>query len=240
MKKIFITGASGGIGSSIANKFNEKNCSLILTSSSKENLELLKNKYGNHNYYYVLNFNDQFDFQNSLNQISSDHSDLNVIVNNAGINDDSLILRMKFEQWNKVIEANLSSNFLIIKNLLPNMIKNKSGSIVGISSVVATTGNPGQANYVAAKSGMIGFYKSIALEVASRNIKVNVISPGFIISPMTNKLNEKQKNGILEKIPMKRFGIPDEIANLVYFLSNDQSSYITGQNIHVNGGMLMV
>ena len=141
---------------------------------------------------------------------------------------------------NNVIQANLSSNFTIIKALLPNMIKNKSGNIIGISSVVATSGNPGQSNYVAAKSGMIGFYKSIALEVASRNINVNIVSPGFIISPMTDKLNDNQKNVILEKIPMKRFGNSNEIADLVYFLSSDKSKYITGQNIHINGGMLMV
>ena len=147
---------------------------------------------------------------------------------------------MKNEQWNNVIQANLSSNFLIIKALLPNMIKNKSGNIIGISSVVATSGNPGQSNYVAAKSGMIGFYKSIALEVASRNINVNIVSPGFIISPMTDKLNDKQKNTILEKVPMKRFGDSNEIADLVYFLSSDESKYITGQNMHINGGMLMV
>ena len=147
---------------------------------------------------------------------------------------------MKNDQWHKVIQANLTSNFLIVKCLLPNMIKNKSGKIIGISSVVATSGNPGQSNYVAAKSGMIGFYKSIALEVASRKINVNLISPGFIISPMTSKLDEKQKNQILDKIPMKRFGEPHEIAELVYFLSSDESNYITGQNFHVNGGMLMV
>ena len=147
---------------------------------------------------------------------------------------------MKADQWNNVIQANLSSNFTIIKALLPNMIKNKSGNIIGISSVVATSGNPGQSNYVAAKSGMIGFYKSIALEVASRNINVNIVSPGFIISPMTDKLNDKQKNVILDKIPMKRFGESNEIADLVYFLSSDESRYITGQNIHINGGMLMV
>ena len=240
MKKILITGASGGIGSSIVDKFLKNNFKLILTSSSDLTLNKLKDKYGSDHYYYVLNFNEPINFEIILKKISDEHADLNVIVNNAGITDDALILRMKLEQWNKVIQANLSSNFSIIKNLLTNMIKNKAGSIIGISSVVATSGNPGQANYVAAKSGMIGLYKSIALEVASRNINVNVISPGFIVSPMTDKLNEKQKNIILEKIPMKRFGNPNEIANLVYFLSNDQSRYITGQNIHVNGGMLMV
>jgi 3-oxoacyl-[acyl-carrier protein] reductase len=240
MKKILITGASGGIGTSIVDKFLKNNFKLILTSSSDLTLNKLKDKYGSDHYYYVLNFNEPINFEIILKKISDEHADLNVIVNNAGITDDALILRMKLEQWNKVIQANLSSNFSIIKTLLPNMIKNKAGSIIGISSVVATSGNPGQANYVAAKSGIIGLYKSIALEVASRNINVNVISPGFIVSPMTDKLSEKQKNIILEKIPMKRFGNPNEIADLVYFLSNDQSSYITGQNIHVNGGMLMV
>ena len=240
MKKILITGASGGIGSSIANKFLKNNYEMILTSSSDATLSNLKKKYGNNHHYYVLDFKKPEDNISILKKISEEHPDLNVIVNNAGITDDSLLLRMKTDQWNNVIQANLSSNFTIIKALLPNMIKNKSGNIIGVSSVVATSGNPGQSNYVAAKSGMIGFYKSIALEVASRNINVNIVSPGFIISPMTDKLNDKQKNVILEKIPMKRFGNSNEIADLVYFLSSDESKYITGQNIHINGGMLMV
>ena len=240
MKKIFITGASGGIGSSIADKFLKNKYEMILTSSSDKTLVKLREKYGNNHHYYVLDFKNPDENNIILKKISDEHQDLNVIVNNAGITDDSLLLRMKTDQWNNVIQANLSSNFTIIKALLPNMIKNKSGNIIGVSSVVATSGNPGQSNYVAAKSGMIGFYKSIALEVASRNINVNVVSPGFIISPMTDKLNDKQKNIILEKIPMKRFGESNEIADLVYFLSSDESKYITGQNIHINGGMLMV
>ena len=240
MKKILITGASGGIGSSIADKFLKNNYEMILTSSSDTTLTNLKEKYGNNHHYYVLDFKKPEDNISILKKISEEHPDLNVIVNNAGITDDSLLLRMKTDQWNNVIQANLSSNFTIIKALLPNMIKNKSGNIIGVSSVVATSGNPGQSNYVAAKSGMIGFYKSIALEVASRNINVNIVSPGFIISPMTDKLNDKQKNVILEKVPMKRFGESNEIADLVYFLSSDKSRYITGQNIHINGGMLMV
>ena len=240
MNKILVTGASGGIGSAIADQFAKDEQTLILTSSSKDTLALLKNKYGNSNFYYNLNFNDSKSLDESLKLISEEHKDLSVIVNNAGITEDSIILRMKQEQWEKVIQANLSSNFSIIKNLLPNMIKQKYGKIIGISSVVAISGNPGQSNYVAAKSGMIGFYKSLALEVASRNINVNVISPGFISSPMTDKLNDKQKDQILQKIPMNRFGQPNEIANLVKFLSSDYSNYITGQNFHVNGGMLMV
>jgi len=240
MKKILITGASGGIGSSIADKFLKNKYEMILTSSSDSTLSKLKQKYGNNHYYYILDFKNPDENNIILKKISEEHQDLDVIVNNAGITDDSLLLRMKTDQWNSVIQANLSSNFTIIKALLPNMIRNKSGNIIGVSSVVATSGNPGQSNYVAAKSGMIGFYKSIALEVASRNINVNVVSPGFIISPMTNKLNDNQKNVILEKIPMKRFGEANEIADLVYFLSSDDSKYITGQNIHINGGMLMV
>ena len=240
MKKILVTGASGGIGSSIADKFLKNKYEMILTSSSESTLSKLKQKYGNNHHYYILDFKNPDENNIILKKISEEHQDLNVIVNNAGITDDSLILRMKTDQWNNVIQANLSSNFSIIKALLPNMIKNKSGKIIGISSVVATSGNPGQSNYVAAKSGMIGFYKSVALEVASRNINVNIVSPGFIISPMTEKLNDNQKNAILEKIPMKRFGESNEIADLVYFLSSDESRYITGQNIHINGGMLMV
>ena len=240
MKKILITGASGGIGSSIADKFLKNEYEMILTSSSDVTLSKLKQKYGYNHHYYILDFKNPDENNIVLKKISEEHQDLNVIVNNAGITDDSILLRMKTDQWNNVIQANLSSNFSIIKALLPNMIKNKSGNIIGVSSVVATSGNPGQSNYVAAKSGMIGLYKSIALEVASRNINVNIISPGFIISPMTDKLNDKQKNIILDKIPMKRFGESNEIANLVYFLSSDESKYITGQNIHINGGMLMV
>ena len=240
MKKILITGASGGIGSSIADKFLKNKYEMILTSSSEETLSNLKKKYGKNHHYYILDFKNPDENNIILKKISEEHQDLDIIVNNAGITDDSLLLRMKTDQWNNVIQANLSSNFTIIKALLPNMIRNKSGNIIGVSSVVATSGNPGQSNYVAAKSGMIGFYKSIALEVASRNINVNVVSPGFIISPMTNKLNDNQKNVILEKIPMKRFGEANEIADLVYFLSSDNSKYITGQNIHINGGMLMV
>ena len=147
---------------------------------------------------------------------------------------------MKNEQWSKVIQTNLNSNYQIIKSLLPNMLKRKYGKIIGISSIVGSTGNPGQSNYVASKSGMVGLYKSIASEVAKRNINVNIISPGFITTTMTDNLNEDQKNSYLSQIPMSRFGNPEDIANLVLFLASDESSYITGQNIHVNGGMLMV
>tara|TARA_Y100000768_G_C23894637_1_gene641940 strand:- start:288 stop:1022 length:735 start_codon:yes stop_codon:yes gene_type:complete len=238
--KVFITGASGGIGTAICEKFIDKKSILLMTSSSDEKIKILKNKYGSDHYYFKTNLSDKENLQKTMNDISNQHKDISVIINNAGITEDNLIFRMKESQWSNVIETNLNSNYIVIKSLLPNMLSRRSGKIVGISSVVATTGNPGQTNYVASKSGMIGLYKSIALEVAKRNINVNVVSPGFITTSMTNKLNEIQKNNILSKIPMEKFGDPKDVANLVYFLSSDHSSYITGQNFNINGGMLMV
>ncbi len=239
-KKVLITGASGGIGSAICDKFLNKKAVLILISSSDDKISLLKSKYGENNFYYKVDLSDIDNIDNFTKEISSNHKDLSVIVNNAGITDDSLILRMKYDQWSKVIKTNLESNFYILKNLLPLMISNRYGKIIGISSVVASTGNPGQTNYVASKSGMIGLYKSVAHEVAKRNINVNIVSPGYIVTSMTDKLNDSQKDLILSKIPMQKFGKPEDIANLVYFLSTDDSSYITGQNFNVNGGMLML
>ncbi len=240
VKKIFITGASGGIGSAICNKFQKNNYKLILTSSSEENIENLKNIYGNQHYYYKTDLSKSEDLKSSLDKISKNHKDISVIVNNAGITEDNLIFRMKSDQWLNVIQTNLNSNYQIIKTLLPNMLSNRHGKIIGISSIVGSTGNAGQANYVASKSGMVGLYKSIAIEVAKRNINVNVISPGFISTTMTDNLHMDLKNSYLSKIPMSRFGKPEDIANMVFFLASDDSSYITGQNFHVNGGMLMV
>jgi len=240
LEKVFITGSSGGIGGAITKKFNDAGYKLILISSSKEKLSTMKNTYGNLHSYYHLDLSDLSSIPSKMNEIANNHPDISIVINNAGLTSDSLLLRMKLEQWQEVINTNLSSNFVIIKSILPNMIKNKKGKIIGISSVVALSGNPGQSNYVSSKSGMIGFYKSIAHEVASRNININVVSPGFIVSPMTQKLNELQKNKILDNIPMKKFGEPVDVANLVYFLTTNEASYITGQNFHVNGGMLMV
>ena len=239
-EKIFITGASGGIGSAICNKFVKNNFKLVLTSSSDNNILKLKEKYGDNHHYYKVDLSDAQNLQSCLDEISKDHKDISVIVNNAGKTEDNLIFRMKSDQWSEVLQTNLNSNYQIIKSLLPNMLSNKYGKIIGISSIVGSTGNAGQANYVASKSGMIGLYISIALEVARRNINVNIISPGFISTAMTDKLNEEQKNNYLSRIPMMRFGDPSDIANLVFFLSSEDSSYITGQNFHINGGMLMV
>ena len=239
-KKIFLTGASGGIGTAICERFISNDFTLVLTASSNEKINILKNKYGEKHYYYNVDLSNTENLQNNLDNISNEHKDIMVIVNNAGKTHDNLIFRMKNEQWSEVIQTNLNSNYQIIKTLLPNMLSNKYGKIIGVSSIVGSTGNPGQSNYVASKSGLVGLYKSIAIEVAKRNINVNVISPGFISTAMTNKLNDEQKKKYLEKIPMMKFGDPKDVANLVYFLSTDESSYITGQNFHINGGMLMV
>lgn len=239
-KKVLITGSSGGIGLSLSEIFLKMECKIIFTSSDNNKLNELKNKFGNENTYYLLNLSDLNSLPSSISKITEENTDIDILINNAGISKDNLFLRMKVDQWNEVINVNLNSNFFILKSILPNMIKNKKGNIIGITSVVANTGNPGQTNYTASKSGMISMYKSLALEVAQRNININLIAPGFIQTPMTEKLNDKQKNSIMEKIPMKKFGHPDDIANLAVFLASDVSSYITGQTFHVNGGMLML
>ena len=239
-KKVLITGSSGGIGLSLCKVFLKMGCKIIFTSSDNDKLNELKKKFGNENSYYLLNLSNLNSMPSSISKITQENSDIDILINNAGISRDNLFLRMNADQWNEVINVNLNSNFYIIKSILPNMIKKKKGNIIGITSVVANTGNPGQANYTASKSGMISMYKSLALEVAQRNININLIAPGFIQSPMTDKLNENQKNNIMEKIPMKKFGHPDDIANLAVFLASDKSSYITGQTFHVNGGMLML
>ena len=239
-KKIMITGSSGGIGKSLSNKFIDLGAKIIFTSSNIDTLNILKDEHGNNHSYYVLNLLEVDSLMENIKLLSNENKDIDVLINNAGITKDNLILRMKPDQWMDVINVNLNSNFYIIKSILSNMIKNRNGKIIGISSVVASTGNPGQSNYTASKSGMIAMYKSIALEVAQRNINVNLISPGFIESDMTNKLNDEQKKIIMDKIPMKKFGTPNDIANLAAFLVSDYATYITGQTFHVNGGMLML
>ncbi len=239
-KKVLITGSSGGIGKILSKKFIDNECKIIFTSSNNDRLNDLMNLYGSDHIYYKLDLRNISDHKKSMEQITNENKDLEILINNAGLTNDNLLLRMKEEQWNDVINVNLNSNFYIIKSILPNMLKNKTGKIIGISSVVALTGNPGQSNYTASKAAIISMYKSLAIEVAQRNININLIAPGFIKSPMTDKLNETQKNTIMEKIPMKRFGYPEDIANLAIFLASSNSSYITGQTFHVNGGMLMV
>jgi len=239
-KKVLLTGASGGIGKALSEKFINNGAKLIFTSSNNDKLDKLKNLYGDVHSYYLLDLSKTENLIDNVKNIRENNKDIDIIINNAGITKDNLLLRMSVEQWQEVIDTNLSSSFYIIKTILPDMVKNRKGKILGITSVVALTGNPGQSNYTASKGGMIAMYKSLAIEVAQRNINVNLIAPGFIESPMTNKLNDDQKKTIMDKIPMKRFGLPEDIANMAVFLTSDHSSYITGQTFHVNGGMLML
>ena len=239
-KKVLLTGASGGIGKALSQKFINNGANLIFTSSKNDKLDELKNLYGDVHSYYLLDLSKKENLMDNINNIRANNKDIDIIINNAGITKDNLLLRMSVEQWQEVIDTNLSSSFYIIKNILQDMVKNRKGKILGITSVVALTGNPGQSNYTASKGGMIAMYKSLAIEVAQRNINVNLIAPGFIESPMTNELNDDQKKTIMDKIPMKRFGLPEDVANMALFLTSDHSSYITGQTFHVNGGMLML
>ena len=239
-RKIFITGSSGGIGKALCHKFIENGCILICTSSTLDKINILKNELGTNHFYYKLDLSNTDEIEENLRKISEEHKDIDVLINNAGLTKDNLFLRMNKNQWNEVINVNFNSNFYIIKQILPSMIKNRRGSIIGISSVVALTGNPGQANYSSSKSAMISMYKSLALEVAQRNIRVNIIAPGFIKTTMAEKLDLLQTESILNKIPMKKLGAPKDVANAAIFLASDEASYITGQTFHVNGGMLMV
>ena len=239
-KKVLITGASGGIGKTLVEKFINNGAKLIITSSNQDKLDILKSHYGNNHLYYLLDLSDTNKLADNVKKIREENRDIDILINNAGIAKDNLLIRINKEQWQDVIDINLTSNFYIIKSILPDMIKSRKGKILGITSVVAFSGNPGQTNYTASKGGMISMYKSLAIEVAQRNINVNLIAPGFIESPMTEALNVDQKNSIMDKIPMKKFGLPEDVANLALFLTSDYSSYITGQSFHVNGGMLML
>ena len=234
---VILTGATGGIGSEILNKLIKCNANVIATGTNEEKLNKLKKNFPNiiikkfdiSNHSLIESFIDECnkDFNNKID----------VLINNAGITKDNLSIRMKDDEWNKVIEINLTSTFLLSKNIIKKMLKNKNGKIINITSVVGHTGNVGQANYSASKAGLIGMSKSLAMEYGKKNIKINCISPGFIKSDMTDKISDNFKQSLQEKISLNRFGVPDDVANAVVFLSSDLSDYITGETIHVNGGM---
>ena len=238
-KNIIITGASGGIGNSIVHKLYDNGANILASGTKIEKLEELKKKFQN---IEILKFdisksNEIEDFvENASNKFSGS---LDCIVNNAGITKDNLAIRMNLDEWNKVIEVNLTSTFLLSKFAIKKMLKNKSGKIVNITSVVGHTGNLGQTNYTASKAGIVAMSKSLAIEYAKKNININCISPGFIKTAMTEKIDEKFKEIIISKIPSARLGEPEDIANAVLFLASKQSDYINGETLHVNGGLYM-
>jgi len=238
-KNIIVTGASGGIGNSIVKKLNQAGANILASGTRIEKLEELKKNFEN---IKILKFDiSQSDkiaefIENATNELGGS---LDGLVNNAGITQDNLAIRMSLEEWQKVIDINLTSTFLMSKFAIKKMLKNKSGKIVNITSVVGHTGNLGQANYTASKAAIVAMSKSLAIEYAKKNININCISPGFIKTAMTDNIDEKFKEVIVSKIPSARLGEPDDIANAVLFLSSDQSDYINGETIHVNGGMYM-
>ncbi len=238
-KKIIITGASGGIGSSIVEKLYENGANILATGTRIEKLEELKTKFKN---IKILTFDiSQHDkVEEFINNATEElGGSLDCIINNAGITKDNLTIRMSLEEWTKVININLTSTFLMCKYSIKKMLKNKSGKIINITSVVGHTGNVGQANYTASKAGIVAMSKSLAIEYAKKNINVNCISPGFISTAMTDQIDEKHKAAIIAKIPSNRLGKPEDIANAVTFLSSNLSDYVNGETLHVNGGMYL-
>ena len=237
-KKIIVTGASGGIGNSIVEKLNECGANILASGTRVEKLEELKNKFKN---VKILKFDisQNEKIEEFIENASKELGGLDCIVNNAGITQDNLAIRMNLEEWKKVVDLNLTSTFLMSKFAVKKMLKNKKGKIINITSVVGHTGNLGQANYTASKAGVIAMSKSLAIEYAKKNINVNCISPGFIKTAMTDKIDEKFKELIISKIPSARLGEPQDIANAVIFLASSQSDYINGETLHVNGGMYM-
>ena len=238
---ILITGASGGIGTSLSKAFSLTNANLFLLGSSDEKISRLRENLPakkNINYFSV-DLSQRENVNLFCDSIIEKHGGISVVINNAGITQDNLFMRMSDSAWDKVFEVNVNASMLICKKFIRGMIKNRWGRIVNISSVVASTGNFGQSNYVASKGALNGLTKSMALEVATRGVTVNCISPGFIDTAMTAKLTDDQKAKITKKIPMGRMGTGDDISSLVLFLSSNEASYITGQNIHVNGGMFL-
>ena len=237
-KKILITGATGGIGEYLVKKFISLDGEVLVTGTNEKKLENLKNEIPN---IKVIKFDlsNHSEIESFVDDAISKLNGIEVLVNNAGITVDNLSLRMKNEEWQKVIDINLTSTFYLCKNVIKKMLKNKSGKIVNITSIVGHTGNIGQSNYAASKAGIIAMSKSLAIEYAKKNIFINCVSPGFIKTNMTDKISEEYKNLLISKIPMSRLGSGEDVSNAVAFLSSDMASYVTGETIHVNGGMYM-
>ena len=237
-KKILITGASGGIGSELVKKFVSLGGEVLGSGTKTEKLDLIKKKFPNIKV-KKFDISEHSRIEEFIENVFLELGGLDILINNAGINEDNLSLRMKDEEWKKVIDVNLTSTFLLSKHAIKKMLKNKYGRIVNVTSVVGHTGNTGQSNYSASKAGIIGMSKSLAIEYAKKNITVNCVSPGFIISDMTMNIAEKVKLYLTSRIPMGKLGTGEDVSNCVAFLSSKEASYITGETIHVNGGMYM-
>ncbi|WP_455872680.1 3-oxoacyl-[acyl-carrier-protein] reductase [Rhizobium yanglingense] len=239
-RKALVTGASGGIGEEIARILHKQGAVVGLHGTRVEKLEALANELGDRVKIFPANLSDRDEVKELGVKAEAELEGVDILVNNAGITKDGLFVRMSDEDWDNVIEVNLTAMFRLTRELTHPMMRRRYGRIINITSVVGVTGNPGQANYCASKAGMIGFTKSLAQEIATRNVTVNCVAPGFIESAMTGKLNDKQKEAIMGAIPMKRMGTGGEVASAVAYLASSEAAYMTGQTLHVNGGMAMI
>lgn len=239
-KTALVTGATGGIGEAIARALHARGATVALSGTRAEKLEALAADLGERVHVLPANLSDRAAVDALVPAAEAAMGQLDILVNNAGITRDNLFMRMKDEEWDDVIEVNLTAGFRLCRTAVKGMMRRRYGRIINIASVVGVTGNPGQGNYAAAKAGLIGMAKSLAREVASRNITVNTIAPGFIETPMTDALNDKQKESILTTVPAGRLGKADEIAAAALYLASEEAAYVTGETLHVNGGMAMI
>ena len=240
-KTALVTGASGGIGKAIATRLHQQGAYVVLHGTREEKLINLANQLGSNSSYITADLSDLEEVSLLVESASKlSDSPIDILINNAGFAIDGLLLRMKVEEWQRVLDVNLTANMILCRTAIRSMIKQKWGRIISISSIVGVTGNLGQTNYSASKAVIIGFCKSLAQEVASRGITVNVVAPGFIETPMTEMLDEKQREKLLGQVPIGRLGTPDEVASAVIYLAASEASYLTGSTLHVNGGMAMI
>ena len=239
-KKVLITGATGGIGSAMAKRMAKQGADRVLSGTKKDSLETLSNEIGDNCYSFAADLAKKEEIKNLVIWAIEKMGSIDILVNNAGITRDNLSIRMSDEDWDDVINVNLTASFLLSRDCLKVMLKKRWGRIINITSVVGVMGNAGQSNYAASKAGMIGMTKSIASEVSSRGITVNCISPGYVVTAMTDKISDVAKENILQNIPVGRFGKAEEIADWAIYLASNEADYITGQNININGGLVMV
>jgi 3-oxoacyl-[acyl-carrier protein] reductase len=239
-KAALVTGASGGIGGAIARALHAQGATVVLSGTRSDALEALKTALGDRAHVVAARMDDAADIDRLAKEAEAAAGKLDILVNNAGITRDNISMRMKDEEWEKVLQVNLTGTFRLTRAAMRGMMRRRFGRVINITSIVGVTGNPGQANYAAAKAGLIGMSKSLAQELASRGITVNCVAPGFIATPMTDVLTDEQKKGILSRVPADRLGTPEEIAAAVVFLASNEAAYVTGQTLHVNGGMAMI
>jgi len=239
-KTALVTGATGGLGGAIARAYHERGATVVLSGTREGVLQELAAELGERAFVAAADLSDSASVDSLIARSEAVAGQIDILVSNAGLTRDGLLLRMKDEDWETVIRVNLEAYFRLSRAALKGMFKRRSGRIIGITSVVGVTGNPGQANYAASKAGMIGFSKALAAEVAGRNVTVNCVAPGFIASPMTDALNDAQRTAILGRIPAGRLGEGKDIAAACVYLASDEAAYVTGQTLHVNGGMAMI